>query len=659
MPFELKFSFVSFLEIALLLLFLMMAALVFSLYRRFRDLKYSRENLRLTLEATTDLVVLLDRSGRYVDVFSSDEEQLFVSRDSVIGKPVSDVIGETLGHQTLAVLKTVFSTGQPGFLSYSLPLEKGTRWYEANIFKRDENIAVVAIRDVTKLKSVESDASRLRDRLRFTLSSAGVGVWEWDLKAGRGIWDESMYRLYGASPGDLTLDFDEWRDMILPEDRERAVQETLMGIELEGRIDTRFRVYTRAGKFEHLRSVGELVRDAEGNPEKILGVTWSISREALLAEEFERQKKFTAGILDAIGDPVFMKDRSHRWTYGNQTFTKMLGYAPSSYLGKTDHDLFPKEIADKFWESDEITFTTMQNYEVEERIILPDGQERTILTKKTPLVLPDGSHTLIGVLRDITERRQMELQLEEQRSRQVAASRLASLGEMAGGMAHEINNPLAIISGYASRVRDIVESLPVAQTDENSMRMKVRAIDFASRIEATTLRIATIVKGLRALARDGSQDEKEVANAKSIIEETLGLCVEHFRNEGVVLECEIEDGLQILCRRVQLSQVLLNLLTNAFFAVSSHAHDQKFIRLTAKRDGEHVEIAIEDSGPGVPQHAKEKIFEPFFTTKPVGQGTGLGLSIASSLIRDHGGTIYLDEHSSRTRFVVRLPLAKF
>lgn len=632
-----------------------MVVLAILLCRRIKELNQSRENLKLTIEATTDLVVLLDRGGCYVDVFSSDEGQMFRSRDSLIGKPVSDVLGEGLGRQTQEVLEAVFATGQPGFLSYSLSLGGGARWYEANVFKRDESVAVVAIRDITKLKSIEIDASRLRDRLRFTLSSAGIGVWEWDLETGRGNWDESMYRLYGARPGDLKLDFDEWREMIFPADRERAIAETTYGLEIEGRIDTRFRVYTRSGNLEHLRSVGEIVRDPAGKPVRILGVTWSITKEASLAEEFERQKQFTAGILDSLGDPVFMKDRRHRWTYGNQAFSRIVGLPAEKYLGQTDHDVFPKEIADKFWESDEVTFQTMRDYELEEKIILPEGEERILLTKKTPLLMPDHSKTLVGVIRDITERRQMERQLEEQRSRQVAASRLASLGEMAGGMAHEINNPLAIISGYASKVRDLVGSLPTSEMNEEAIKAHARAIEIANRIEATTLRIASIVKGLRAISRDGSQDEKELVNAKIIIDETLSLCIEHFRNEGITLECEIYDDLPVRCRRVQISQVILNLLTNSFFAVSNQ--NRKLIRILAKRESGMVELAVEDSGPGVPLEIREKIFEPFFTTKPVGKGTGLGLSIAASLVRDHGGDIILDEGAPCTRFVMRLPLS--
>ncbi len=639
------------------ILFAVTSVLAILLYRRVKDLSQSRENLQLTLEATTDLVVLLDRNACYVDIFSSDKSLLFVSREQVIGRPVSEILGSDLGHQTQEILASVFLTGKHGFLSYSLSVTEKVQWYEASFFKRDESVVVVTIRNVTKLRAIESDASRLRDRLRFTLSSAGIGVWEWDLESGRGIWDESMYRLYGSNPGDLTLDFNEWREMIVAADRERAVAETLMGLEIDGRIDTQFRVFTKRGVIEHLRSVGELVRDTSGKPVRILGVTWSISKEASLAEEFERQKLFTSNIMDSLGDPVFLKDANHRWTYGNRAFSRMLGVPAEAYIGMTDHDLFPKDVADKFWESDNFTLSSMQDFEVEERIVLPDGGERTILTKKTPLLMADGSVTLIGVLRDITERRQMERQLDEQRTRQVAASRLASLGEMAGGMAHEINNPLAIISGYASRVRDLIDGLQVSNSNDDH-KAKNRAIEIASRIEATTLRIATIVKGLKSIARDGSQDEKELVDAISVIDETLGLCVENFKNEGVTMETDLKANLPIMCRRVQISQVLLNLLTNAFFAVGLQDGGKKIIRITASRAGEVVQIAIEDSGPGVPQHAKEKIFEPFYTTKPVGKGTGLGLSIAASLVRDHGGTIFLDEESPRTRFVLNLPVAR-
>jgi two-component system sensor histidine kinase DctS len=273
------------------------------------------------------------------------------------------------------------------------------------------------------------------------------------------------------------------------------------------------------------------------------------------------------------------------------------------------------------------------------------GGERTILTKKSPLIARDGTKTLVGIIRDITERKLLQKQLEEQRARQIAASRMASLGEMAGGVAHEINNPLAIISGYAGRLSDVLNQNPIPRD---------KALDIVSRIDTTTIRIATIIKGLRAISRDGEFDEKEVVSLSVIVADTMSLCAERFISKGVYVETKVDPGLVVFCRSVQISQVLLNLLTNAFFSVSKSPGGN--ILIEAKLRGDWVEIAVTDSGEGVPAHHREKIFEPFFTTKPIGSGTGLGLSIGVSIVRDHGGELILDSNAEKTRFVFRLPV---
>ncbi len=255
------------------------------------------------------------------------------------------------------------------------------------------------------------------------------------------------------------------------------------------------------------------------------------------------------------------------------------------------------------------------------------------------------SDTVVVMVRDMTERKMMESQLEEQRARQIAASRMASLGQMAGSVAHEINNPLAIISGYSGRLIDVLNQDPIPRD---------RALDIVNRIDATTTRVAAIIKGLRTISRDGSLDPMESVSADVIVNDVLGLCAERFITTGVILETQIDPDLKVNCRSVQLCQVLLNLLTNAFFAVAKLPNAK--IKVEASKRGNWIEIAVTDSGDGIDPKHREKIFEPFFTTKPVGAGTGLGLSIGASIVRGHGGELLLDATSSNTRFVIRLPI---
>lgn len=495
------------------------------------------------------------------------------------------------------------------------------------------------------MEAASAEAQMLRQRLELALSSIGIGVWDWDIVHNRLIWDESMFRIFGVDPKTFTGTFFDWYRTLHPEDAVRAAEHVEAARVGKSGFDTRFRIIRKDG-IRHIRAVGQVQRDAGGEALRMVGLNWDVTREAELAVELEAQRHFMENILNAVADPIFVKDEQHRWVYGNHAFSVLLDRIPDEYVGKSDHDLYPKEIADKFWESDRDTFTRMTEIEREERILSPDGTERTILTKKTPFSTPDGRKTLVGIIRDITERKAMEKQIQEERARQVGASRLASLGEMAGGVAHEINNPLAIIAGFSSRLLEMLTHGPFDQA---------RAIDIVHRMESTTMRIATIVKGLRAIARDGSLDKKERIELKTVVEETLDLCAERFRDKGIRLDVRLEDGLWVECRPVQISQILLNLLTNAYYAVAVASNAN--VALEAKRRPDRfVEITVTDSGPGVDPSIRDRIFEPFFTTKPVGAGTGLGLSIASSMVKEHGGELYLDPNSKATRFVLTLPV---
>lgn len=499
------------------LLILIVCSLLWLLATQLIRLHQSRENLRLTIESSTDIVVLLDSKARYLEIFARSGDQLIATRDNLVGQSVREFMGEELGARVESAVSVVLHRGKKQTLSYSLPLNGQTLWFEAVLSKRDADTVVAMIRDVT--------------------------------------------------------------------------------------------------------------------------------REKKLTKELDQQRRFMENILNAISDPIFMKDEQHRWLYGNDAFCAVLGRKRSEYYGKTDFAFWPDEIAKTFIDSDQKTLTAMREVENEEVIFSPDGEQRTILTKKTPFVGVDGNKTLVGIIRDITDRKQMETQLQDERARQIAAARLASLGEMAGGVAHEINNPLAIISGYAGRLQDLIAEEPLA---------KDRAIEIVRRIDMTTTRIAAIVKGLRAISRDGGFDPLEYTSVDLIVSDTLGLCTEKFRSQGVSIETNLQKELYVRCRSVQISQVLLNLLTNAFFAVTKNSSSS--ILVEAREVGEFIELAVIDSGVGVPSEIRERIFEPFFTTKPVGVGTGLGLSIAASIIREHGGELSLDDASERTRFVIRLPV---
>jgi PAS domain S-box-containing protein len=256
---------------------------------------------------------------------------------------------------------------------------------------------------------------------------------------------------------------------------------------------------------------------------------------------------------------------------------------------------------------------------------------------------------VIALVRDITERRRAEVQLEANRAQLTSSARLASLGVMAGGIAHEINNPLAIIHASADDLVHRAKHEGVVPPD-----IVVRN---GERIQQTATRITKIIRSMRILAREGSHDKFCSTPVSRIIEEALEVCRERFKDHSVnLLVPSIEPTLCVSCREVQIAQVLVNLLQNAFDAVVDHT-GQRLVRLDVQVQGCAVVFSVVDSGPGVPPGLKTRIMEPFFTTKEVGKGMGLGLSLSQTIIEEHQGKLELTEEAGFTCFSFRLALS--
>jgi len=245
----------------------------------------------------------------------------------------------------------------------------------------------------------------------------------------------------------------------------------------------------------------------------------------------------------------------------------------------------------------------------------------------------------------IVGRQKMESALQAQQAMVVNASKLSMLGEMAAGIAHEINNPLSVIIGYNERLSDMAAKPKTDFEEVNKLTQK---------IEKMAWRIAKIIKGLKSFAREGSGDPFVETPVQSILEDVAELCREKFHVQNIILKVptSLED-VSLKCRAVEVVQVLLNLVNNARDAVENLP--ERWVEISVRRLGDKVELAVTDSGPGIPETVANKIFEPFFTTKEVGQGTGLGLSISKGIIENHGGKIFIDKSHTNTRFILILP----
>lgn len=242
---------------------------------------------------------------------------------------------------------------------------------------------------------------------------------------------------------------------------------------------------------------------------------------------------------------------------------------------------------------------------------------------------------------------QLKNEIEERKKAQatlIFSSKMAALGEMAGGVAHEINNPLAVIQLYAIKIG---EMLRMSSPDHAEL------IRVSNRIEQNVYRISSIINGLRKFSRTVDNTQMELNEVNQIIHDTLEFCMEKFKNHGVRVELDLpQTSLKVMCRAVEISQVLLNLLNNSFDAIQELP--EKWIKLRINETPDYVEIVATDSGNGIPIPIREAIFQPFFTTKGIGSGTGLGLSISKGIMQSHGGDLILDISGKNTTFIIRL-----
>jgi PAS domain S-box-containing protein len=257
---------------------------------------------------------------------------------------------------------------------------------------------------------------------------------------------------------------------------------------------------------------------------------------------------------------------------------------------------------------------------------------------------------MIGVLRDITDETLAKLELINERAKNSQSSKLATLGEMASGIAHEINNPLTIIRGYLKMIEYMA-------LEKNISREEI--IDSIKKTQNAIERTSKIVSSLKYFSRDASQDPFEIKSIKDVIEDTLSFCQTRLEKRNVFLDIKIPDEeIMVKCRPVEISQILLNLILNSFDAVRSLPPEKRWIKLIVNSSLGNIELRILDNGEGVDPKVLPKLFEPFNTTKPSGQGTGLGLSISKNIARAHQGDLILESQKLPTTFLLTLPLSK-
>jgi PAS domain S-box-containing protein len=375
-------------------------------------------------------------------------------------------------------------------------------------------------------------------------------------------------------------------------------------------------------------------------------ITESRRTEAKLRES----ENFLRVVLDSINQGVWALNSEGVVSTINRAALAELGYSdPAELIGQKMHARVHHTHPDGTPHEKHLcpmhdTFTTGRTHYIPDDVLWrKDGTSFPVSYSSAPLLLQDQLIGSVVTFEDKTESVKLKKQVELEQQKILLQSRLASLGELAAGIAHEVNNPLAIIVGSANQLTQFAEN-------PKKLAEKIESIIKSSK------RISKIIGGLKKFSRSEEKPVFVDHPLRDILKEALILTELKFRREDVTLMAECETDARIRCNVIEVEQVLVNLINNAIDAAKGLP--EHWVKLTAHEHGEFVVLRVTDSGKGIPKSLREKLFQPFFTTKPVGEGTGLGLSITKGILDEHHATIELIEGAPNTCFEVRFPVVQ-
>lgn len=367
-------------------------------------------------------------------------------------------------------------------------------------------------------------------------------------------------------------------------------------------------------------------------------------------EELKSEGRFLNKVVNNLPALIGYWDQSLNNKLSNQKYSEYFKKSPSEIYGKHISEILPAHV---YQENLPYLNRALQGEEIEfeRKLDHIDGSIKTVISKYIP-DFHDGE--VIGffvIVIDISNIKTLEEENREKQAMLFAKSKLSSLGEMSSGIAHEINNPLAIISGKSQKLVKQLSSLGIPSAEKDSLILNAKSI-----ID-TSNRIAAIIKGLRSFSRDSENDPFEPNQLASIVNSTLDLSKEKLMDLNINVELIIDDeSITINGSAVQLSQVVMNLISNALYAIADS--NNKWIKIQITKNNTHGMVRIIDNGLGISHDIINKLMNPFFTTKPEGKGTGLGLSISKSIIEKHKGSLEYQLYEGHTSFVIMIPLAK-
>jgi len=470
-----------------------------------------------------------------------------------------------------------------------------------------------------------------RERFRLIVEMTGHAIVVSDLKRTVVYANPAAHALFGAAPGDLTgCSVD---DLLPPESRGAVAQRHARAT--AGEPQEYETEVLGAGGARRIVSVRNAPLREGGAITGSVASLRDITEERRAQDERAESDARYRRLVETAADAIFTVDAEGRFTSVNRTMEVLMEKPKEQFLGRHYREsLLPPTVA----VADQLFQEMLEGKRGRVELAYPMAGETRYGSVTTAPIIENGVVTgAVGVMRDVTEERRLTEQL-------MRSEKLAAIGQLVSGVAHELNNPLTGIMAFAQLLH-----AAGAETPEHR--------DAVETIHREAKRAARIVANLLLFARQRSPERTET-DLNRVLRDTIELRRYVLRTMQVEVATEFDPALpRTWADASQLQQVALNLLTNAEHAVSKSG-GRKRITVGTRRRGDLLEMYVADTGPGIaPEHA-EQIFNPFFTTKPEGEGTGLGLSISDGIVREHGGSIRVESRPGQgASFIVSLPVS--
>ncbi|HQU85485.1 MAG TPA: PAS domain S-box protein, partial [Pyrinomonadaceae bacterium] len=575
----------------------------------------------------------------------------------------------------------------------------------------------VNMRDITEKKRAEGEAKKLALVAQKTQNAVIIsdteGKVQWVNEAFTKLTEYAPQEIYGKKPGHLLQGKETDPNTI------EAIREAIRNRQpFTGEIYNYSKsgkgywlsisimpIYSKRGNFKgyiavemditERKKMEAALRNSQADLEKRVAERTSelmIANSSMQKEMVERKRfeieyneaqQFLRKVIDTVPNMIYVKDPQGRYTLANASLARLFGVRPHDLIGKTvDGFVKNQEELERFVADDMQVIESWEEKTIfEEKFTDSNGDIHWLQTVKRPLFGDSGVEFILGISTDLTERKILESQLRH-------AQKLESIGQLAAGIAHEINTPTQYVGDNTRFIRDAFTDIQNVLDKYNELLDSARAgkinaeliAEVDEEIELSDLeyltievpnaitqtldgvsRIAKIVQSMKDFAHPGSTEKKAVDLNKAI-ESTITVA----RNEWKYvadLEMNFDENLPFVpCFLSEFNQVVLNMVINAAHAIGDVVGDGskgkgKITISTAKLDDDWIEIRVTDTGAGIPAEIQSKVFDPFFTTKDVGKGTGQGLAISHTVVVDkHNGKLSFEtEEGKGTTFIIQLP----